>query len=835
MAGSTEFIISASDAVSPAVFKARNSVLDFARVLADIPSVAGKSGAAMDEMRKKIEGLRVVTKISETLYTSLKRLIRTGDEVSNSIIGIRQQTRVFDSDIGSLGSSMTLLGSELGIMPDKMGALMAIGLKAGKLLGDGMHGFVTDAVMLGTALGVDATEVAKLDSAMSRWRSATRPQIQGVHTTMLAVAKATSLTGQEVLGLQSRFLELADLVGGKLKTEAVEGLTRVAGIANDISVNPEAITKSFSTLIDRFSVDSMRMQGFIQTFTGQRVEDLLAQAKYTDVFSLLQAAAINLREQYAGMGEQGLAVFNREIETLAKNYGISEDLLRRLSNTSREQFKISEARIRSMERERNIQQEFADTWQSVSRQFTKMWAAIRPVFVDIGLNVGRLLIPMLETLTGLAESLYQKWAKLSPETQKFISYAALGVLVIGPLVLAFAAMSAAIGPLMAIVKGLGVSMLGLGALGAPLAAFGSGLLTFLITPLTTFGGLISGIGTAFATVFTPMLTALSVFFSGGVTGVIVSLGTVFSSLLASITGVVGALFSGGGLVAGIGGLVGAIGPALAMVGRFMLFTPVGWILMLSTSSELRDVVGELFGVIGRVVKALWPIVESLFKLIGKVFKAIAPLLGLVLKVASALAGAVGNQIVLILDRIVAFIDFVMPAVTAIIDVIAAVAEGIASIFSTVVGSMVWAWNKLAGLINQGIDSMNIQVEWLGIDWRMKDIVGHMPIVEMAMGGIVDRPTRALVGEAGPEAIIPLHALPDLIIQPLTPFMAPLIESAESLSSMNDRVTASTAPSADDAGPMIVEKLVELIALVRTGQRRGSGGSLADLAARTGTI
>lgn len=49
-----------------------------------------------------------------------------------------------------------------------------------------------------------------------------------------------------------------------------------------------------------------------------------------------------------------------------------------------------------------------------------------------------------------------------------------------------------------------------------------------------------------------------------------------------------------------------------------------------------------------------------------------------------------------------------------------------------------------------------------------DILGNPLNVPMAVGGIVTTPTKALVGEAGAEAVIPLNRLPDLIPQIVLP-------------------------------------------------------------------
>ena len=81
--------------------------------------------------------------------------------------------------------------------------------------------------------------------------------------------------------------------------------------------------------------------------------------------------------------------------------------------------------------------------------------------------------------------------------------------------------------------------------------------------------------------------------------------------------------------------------------------------------------------------------------------------------------------------------------------ITAAGEGIAGVLKGAVNVVIGALNTAISGINKSIDLLNKVNPF--------DDVPHIPkIKELATGGIVTRPTLALVGEAGPEAVIPLN-------------------------------------------------------------------------------
>ena len=70
----------------------------------------------------------------------------------------------------------------------------------------------------------------------------------------------------------------------------------------------------------------------------------------------------------------------------------------------------------------------------------------------------------------------------------------------------------------------------------------------------------------------------------------------------------------------------------------------------------------------------------------------------------------------------------------------------------------WAINGVIGLINDLFSGINFsQTIWnpLGDDWEVGMDLSKWQIPKLAKGGIVNSPTLAMIGEAGPEAVVPL--------------------------------------------------------------------------------
>lgn len=93
------------------------------------------------------------------------------------------------------------------------------------------------------------------------------------------------------------------------------------------------------------------------------------------------------------------------------------------------------------------------------------------------------------------------------------------------------------------------------------------------------------------------------------------------------------------------------------------------------------------------------------------------------------------------------VGWIVPKVQALGGVFVAVGETIYGAFKRAFNGIAWLWNNTVGRLSFGVPDWVPGMGGKGFD------VPDIPM--LAKGGIVSRPTLALIGEAGPEAVVPL--------------------------------------------------------------------------------
>jgi phage-related protein len=168
--------------------------------------------------------------------------------------------------------------------------------------------------------------------------------------------------------------------------------------------------------------------------------------------------------------------------------------------------------------------------------------------------------------------------------------------------------------------------------------------------------------------------------------------------------------------------------------------------------EHKDQFMAVLHVIEDVVAIVETLGRGLLSFIGTVIRDVAPFLGAVL-------GAGFKAVGYIISDVINFIGDLISVFQVLEKVGKAVASAIASAFGLVASEIKSALNGVISLINKvidGLDSIHISIpSWVpGLGGRSFGIdIPHIPM--LAEGGIVTKPTLAMIGEAGAEAVIPL--------------------------------------------------------------------------------
>lgn len=273
----------------------------------------------------------------------------------------------------------------------------------------------------------------------------------------------------------------------------------------------------------------------------------------------------------------------------------------------------------------------------------------------------------------------------------------------------------------------------------------------------------------------PKLTA-------GILGTVAVIGTLVGgmSLLSMIGGIVP-------MIAGLGAAIGALSAPILITIAAIAALVAGIVYMWNTNEEFRT-----------AVQAIWADIQQIFSTASEATKGIWAEHGTAIK---AIAGGAWNEIKLIIETVLntivnliglfinlitgdwegawinikaiskAQLDLIKGTFTIAFDALNKLTDGKigAMVFTAEQGftnfknTVLRIWNDITsgikGFVNQIISGINTVGAGVGtISSYIPGMAGVniAPIPQLASGGIVTRPTVAMIGEAGPEAVIPLN-------------------------------------------------------------------------------
>lgn len=182
----------------------------------------------------------------------------------------------------------------------------------------------------------------------------------------------------------------------------------------------------------------------------------------------------------------------------------------------------------------------------------------------------------------------------------------------------------------------------------------------------------------------------------------------------------------------IGGLFSSVGASTG--GLQQLFAGlVAWVQ--ANLPTIMSVASQVFGAVANVVKAVAPPIIELAKI---VLPALGVAAGILFKVLDVAFKGIGGAF-----------EVLGNVFTTVADVISSVFDGVIGFFKGIYNAFAAVWNSIQ------ISVPSIEIPFVGTVGGFSIGLPDLPF--LARGGIVTSPTLALIGESGPEAVIPLGA------------------------------------------------------------------------------
>jgi len=196
---------------------------------------------------------------------------------------------------------------------------------------------------------------------------------------------------------------------------------------------------------------------------------------------------------------------------------------------------------------------------------------------------------------------------------------------------------------------------------------------------------------------------------------------------------------------------------------FQALTPI----ILSVLPILTQLLIALAPILIQVIEAFLPLIELVLPILTEMLEFLIPIFVTVAEILSVLLVEAITYLTSTFEDFMAFLD---PFTTFFEQKFG----GIRDFFYNIINGMIGMWEGFANSIIRGVNAViralnTIQVSipsWVpglggksfGINLRQIGEIS-LPRVALAEGGIVTGPMNALIGEAGPEAVIPLNKMP----------------------------------------------------------------------------
>lgn len=277
-------------------------------------------------------------------------------------------------------------------------------------------------------------------------------------------------------------------------------------------------------------------------------------------------------------------------------------------------------------------------------------------------------------------------------------------------------------------------------------AFGAAILPLLKEILP---GLIEGLR-GFAAFVTDNMPTIQ----GVISTVLGAVGTAFQFLATVIIPAVADVFNwlSTNVFPAIGGAISNVGTNIlpTLIAAFQ--TVASWVA--ANWPTISSVIGQAIGAVVNAVQVAWPIIERIATVLFPIISTAASVL---FKALDITFKAIGGVFEVVGNVATTMVQVISAAWGVLAGVTSSIWNGIGDVIRGAINVVIDLINGFIGFVN----GIQIHIPAVGVgpvhtpafDWWGLNIP---TIPRLAQGGIVTRPTLALIGEQGPEAVVPLR-------------------------------------------------------------------------------
>lgn len=299
--------------------------------------------------------------------------------------------------------------------------------------------------------------------------------------------------------------------------------------------------------------------------------------------------------------------------------------------------------------------------------------------------------------------------------------------------------------------------------------------------MPAFAKLFGAIGKIFEQIFKvgSIIVTLVIGVIGAVAGAV---GNVLMPIISVVVSVVSTII---GVVSGIvANIIGVVAQIIAVVVGIVA------IIINIVANLISVIVGIVTGIISVIIGIVTTIINIVMGIITVIVNIISTIIGVVAGIISAIIGVVGAVIGVVVGIVTTIVNVVSGIIGGIIGVVSAVVNTIVAVFQGIIGAITGIFNTIAnaigsifrgiaktigniinGIVNIVKAPINFIIDGIngfigGInkikipDW-VPGVGGkgiNLPkIPKLAVGGIVESATLAMIGESGREAVLPLDS------------------------------------------------------------------------------